>query len=469
MANQYNPSFNHPSFIVADYGTEFGAGVNYCPEQLTFNAESPNRVRSYKHRIFNSYAKFTFRWNDVGVTMSGTAPHTMGFCNTRATWPYEDFVWAQITINTNPPQRRFCVSIIADQGVYSPLTDWIPIVGGTTGDFIVEVWAGPDLGAGNCDLTWRIRNSTYSLDLNHSAFGYVPRTVINEWFAEFYGLSSDWGQTILSGNLLAASQYFLSSSIPSVGAFGSPSIFISEPVAQGVSVYGIGSGEIWGSPSILVSQSYIFPNSISSAEAFGAPALISRLYIFPNSISSAEALGAPAVVITTTVVSSLPPPSPAKEGDIRITFGQYDQFVDFILADRDVDRDAGLETAVLITLLTDKHADADDPLPDDSGYHGGWFGDSLPVVPDYKMGTKLWLLQRAKTVAEIPAIAKEYLADGFKWMVEDGIVQTVDVTVERRRDLKATLAFTISFTKPEGTTIFYSFYYNWEAQLLRRQ
>jgi len=445
MANQYNPSFNHPSFIVADYGTEFGAGVNYSPAQLTFNAGGPNRVRSYKHRIFNSYAKFTFRWNDVGAIMNGSHLHMMGFRNDRATWPYQDFVRAQIAIDTNNPTRNFRVDVIADQGVYSQLTGWVPIVGGTTGDFIVEIWVGPDLGSGNCNLTWRIRNSTYSLDLNYSASGYVPRTVINEWYGEFYGLSSDWGQTILSGNQLTASQYFLPSSIPSAGAFGSPSIL--GPVAQGVSVYGIGSGEVWGSPSILVSQSYIFPNSIPSAEAFGAPA----------------------VVITTTVASSLPPPSPAKEGDIRITFDQYDQFVDFILADRDVDRDDGLETAVLITLLTDKHADAGDPLPDDSGYHGGWFGDSLPVVPDYKMGTKLWLLQRAKTVTEIPAIAKEYLVDGFKWMIEDGIVQTVDVIVERRRDLKTTLAFTISFTKPEGTTIFYSFYYNWEAQLLRRQ
>ena len=211
--------------------------------------------------------------------------------------------------------------------------------------------------------------------------------------------------------------------------------------------YGIGSGEVWGNPSILEMESFILPNSIPSSEAFGIPS----------------------INITTTIQSALAPPSPAKEGDIRITFDVNEQFVDMILADRDVDRDDGLETAVLITLLTDKHADLGDPLPDDSGYRGGWFGDSLPVVPDYQMGTKLWLLQRAKTVTEIPAIAKEYLLDGFKWMIEDGIVKSVDVTVERRRDLRATLAFTLSFVKPEGTSIFYRFYYNWEAQLLRRQ
>jgi phage gp46-like protein len=237
-----------------------------------------------------------------------------------------------------------------------------------------------------------------------------------------------------------------------------------------ITVSGIPSGEAFGTPTVLAGNVNVSPVGIASEEAFGSPSGVpENVNVAPDSIPSGEAFGAPSVNITTTVQSALPPPSPAKEGDIRIAFDQYDQFADFILADRDVDRDDGLETAVLITLLTDKHADAGDPLPDDSGYRGGWFGDSLPVVPDYKMGTKLWLLQRAKTVTEIPAIAKEHLLDGFKWMIEDGIVKSVDVTVERRRDLKTTLAFTISFTKPEGTTIFYSFYYNWEAQLLRRQ
>ena len=84
------------------------------------------------------------------------------------------------------------------------------------------------------------------------------------------------------------------------------------------------------------------------------------------------------------------------------------------------------------------------------------------------MGTKLWLLQRSKTIDEIPAITKEYLLDGFSWMIDDGIIDSVEISVERRRDLKTTIAFGLTFYRPEGNSIFYSFYYNWEAQLLRR-
>lgn len=446
MANQYNPSFSHPSFVRSDYGTEFGAGVNFNPSQLTFNNNFPNRVRGYKHRIYNSYLKSVFTWNDVGVIYAGSSPHISGFYNERSTVPVQDFIWVQILIETNLPVFSFRVDVMADQGVYAQLTDWVPIVNGTTGLITCEIWVGPDKGGGACDLTWRIRIPDYGLDLNYQAFNYTPRADVNEWFPEFYGLEQDWGQTILLAHQAIVSQYFVPSSIPSAESFGQPTVALLS-IPQSMSVYGIDSGEAWGNPSILRLESFIFPNSIPSSEAFGSPTLN----------------------ITTTVQSALPPPSPAKEGDIRITFDVNEQFIDMILADRDVERDDGLETAVLITLLTDKHADLGDPLPDDSGYRGGWFGDSLPVVPDYQMGTKLWLLQRAKTVTEIPAIAKEYLLDGFKWMVEDGIVKSVDVTVERRRDLRTTLAFTLSFVKPEGTTIFYKFYYNWEAQLLRRQ
>lgn len=192
--------------------------------------------------------------------------------------------------------------------------------------------------------------------------------------------------------------------------------------------------------------------------------------ISPNSILSSEAWGLPTIARTSTVVSGLPPAEPARVGDIRFQFDTMDQYVDIIPADRDVDRDPGFETAVIITLGTDKFADEGSELPEtDSGYRGGWWGDKIPPVPEWRMGTKLWLLKRAKTLTEVPAIAKEYLLDGFQWMIEDGIVSKIDVMVERRRDMKTTLAFTLQFIKPTGTTIFYKFFYNWEAQILRRQ
>lgn len=211
---------------------------------------------------------------------------------------------------------------------------------------------------------------------------------------------------------------------------------------------------LWGEPRLGIGAAWF--NLADTIEPYGIP--------------SEEAWGMPSIKRTTTVASGLPPAEPAREGDIKLFFATEDQFGEILPVDRDVERDPGFETAVLITLGTDKYADEGDPLPEDSGYRGGSWQDSVPTVPDYKMGTKLWLLHRAKTTKEIPAIAKEYLLDGFQWMIDDGIVESVEVSVERRRDLKTTLAFTLAFIKPEQTeTIFYKFFYNWEAQILRRQ
>jgi len=194
-------------------------------------------------------------------------------------------------------------------------------------------------------------------------------------------------------------------------------------------------------------------------------------FIFPSSISTSEILGTPEVSKTTQPQSSISlAPEISKDGDIRIGFDVRDQYADLILGDRDVDRDGGFETAILITLLTDKRADEGDPLPDEGGYKGGWWGDSIPVVADYKMGTKLWLLQRSKTIEEVPAQAEEYLKDGFQWMLDDGIIESMTVSAQRvDADNGSILMISLAFKRPEGQTVFYKFYYNWQTQILRRQ
>lgn len=211
----------------------------------------------------------------------------------------------------------------------------------------------------------------------------------------------------------------------------------------------------------------IEPPSIGPQSVVGSPDL-NQLdqAVGTTSIPTEEAFGTLEVDITTqpdSLLSLLPQVS--REGDIRIVMDPNEQYGELILADRDVDRDGGFETAVIITLLTDRRADIEDPLPDDAGYRGGSWHDSIPVVEGYEQGTKLWLLHRSKTLIEIPTTAEQYLREGFQWMIDDEIVESLDVNVVRFEKI---LTISISFTKPEGATIFYKFFYNWEKQILRR-
>lgn len=80
-------------------------------------------------------------------------------------------------------------------------------------------------------------------------------------------------------------------------------------------------------------------------------------------------------------------------------------------------------TALLISLFTDAAALPDDVIPDGSNDPRGWWGD-----PD--IGSRLWLLERAKRTAATLARAQDYITEASQWMLDDGVASRIDVSVE---------------------------------------
>lgn len=89
-----------------------------------------------------------------------------------------------------------------------------------------------------------------------------------------------------------------------------------------------------------------------------------------------------------------------------------------------------LVRAVMISLFTWRRANADDELPGEERM--GWWGDSFPPVDNDQIGSRLWLLSRAKLIPETPRRAKTYAEEALKWMVDDGIAARVVVETERQ-------------------------------------
>lgn len=92
--------------------------------------------------------------------------------------------------------------------------------------------------------------------------------------------------------------------------------------------------------------------------------------------------------------------------------------------------DDGLETAVVISLFTDRRATEDDVLPGSPDDRRGWFGDSWPVVDGDLIGSRLWLLHREKQMQSVVSRAREYAAEALQWLIDDGIAKAVNVTAE---------------------------------------
>lgn len=93
------------------------------------------------------------------------------------------------------------------------------------------------------------------------------------------------------------------------------------------------------------------------------------------------------------------------------------------------DMNDGLSRAVVISLFTWRRADTGDVYDGSNKY--GWWGDTYPVEPGDKIGSKLWQLLRRKLTDDVIAEVEELSRDSLQWMIDDGICSNVDVSVER--------------------------------------
>jgi phage gp46-like protein len=118
--------------------------------------------------------------------------------------------------------------------------------------------------------------------------------------------------------------------------------------------------------------------------------------------------------------------------------------LDWVMDGPDLESDEGLESAVLMSLFTDRLADADDPVPD--AFPGlnapppdrrGWWGDippdagagAKPKKADL-IGSRLWLLARAKALPETARLAQIYCKEALKWLVDCGAAESVTASAQ---------------------------------------
>lgn len=105
-----------------------------------------------------------------------------------------------------------------------------------------------------------------------------------------------------------------------------------------------------------------------------------------------------------------------------------------------------LQTAVLISLFTDRVANGDDAIPDGTADPRGWWADDQ----QYPIGSRLWLLGRAKQDQLTLIRAKDYIAEALQWLKDDGVVASFDVYVEWSRP--SVLGMQVVAHKPNGTS-----------------
>lgn len=110
--------------------------------------------------------------------------------------------------------------------------------------------------------------------------------------------------------------------------------------------------------------------------------------------------------------------------DIRISYDNLTQSGDFVVSGGDLEADRDLETAVLISLFTDRRASSDDVVPDGSDDLRGCWMDAYTDMP---LGSRIWLLKREKIIPSTVAALKEYVKEALQWLLDNHIAQDLSV------------------------------------------
>jgi phage gp46-like protein len=134
--------------------------------------------------------------------------------------------------------------------------------------------------------------------------------------------------------------------------------------------------------------------------------------------------------------------------DLRTLYSGFVEGADLALDGDALAENEGLETAVILSLFTDRRADPGDPLPDGETDPRGWWGDIEPLAPGYRLGSRLWLLSREKQLPEVLARAKLYAEEALAWLVESG--EATRVAVEASAPRRGVLWLQVEIDRARG-------------------
>lgn len=151
--------------------------------------------------------------------------------------------------------------------------------------------------------------------------------------------------------------------------------------------------------------------------------------------------------------------------DIKVIWNDDLAKGDIAYQNGDLIREEGLETAVMISLFTDRRANEDDPV-DDINDLRGWWGDQLTENEEDQIGSRLWLLNRAKTTAETYVKAREYILEALQWMINDEVAVKIDINITKTGELpNYILGAILKIYKVDGTIEVIKFDNLWIAQV----
>lgn len=142
--------------------------------------------------------------------------------------------------------------------------------------------------------------------------------------------------------------------------------------------------------------------------------------------------------------------------DITTLWNAEQSVGDWAEASGDLQSGDDLETAILISLFTDRLAREDDDYDGDN--RRGWWGDQ---DQDYPIGSRLWLLNRQKLTLVVANKAQDFAAEALKWLTDDGVVASITPVTQIVYPNRLNLF--ITYQKPGQDAVSKRYFWVWES------
>ncbi len=132
--------------------------------------------------------------------------------------------------------------------------------------------------------------------------------------------------------------------------------------------------------------------------------------------------------------------------DIAISWDEALNRADWTLDGAQLATGNDLESAILISIFSDRMAQPGDAIPDGTNDPRGWWADG-----DVPIGSRMWLLSRSKQTLQTLQRAYDYLVEALQWLIDDGVVGRFDINTQWVR--RGVLGAQIGAYKPDGTLL----------------
>jgi phage gp46-like protein len=139
--------------------------------------------------------------------------------------------------------------------------------------------------------------------------------------------------------------------------------------------------------------------------------------------------------------------------DVRTVF--RDWAGDWLISGPQLAEDDGLESAVVMSLFTDRLAEGDS-----GGPRRGWWGDTYADVPGDQIGSRLWLLAREKQLPAVLVRVEDYATEALQWLIDDGVAAAVDAQASFPG--RGLLGVLITVSRRDGTRTALRFQWTWQ-------